>query len=64
MLPLYYTSDDGKYEIRYVIEAYKINFNLGNVLKYVVRAGKKEQALKDLQKARDYLDFEIERLSK
>jgi hypothetical protein len=39
-----------------------MNFNLGNVVKYVWRAGSKGDVLEDLRKARQYLDFEIERL--
>ena len=35
---------------------------MGNVIKYASRAGRKEDALKDLYKARQYLDFEIEEL--
>ena len=39
-------------------------FNLGNVVKYVCRAGRKDakKKIEDLQKARDYLDNEIKRL--
>lgn len=46
-----------------VIMAWDLNFNLGNVIKYVARAGKKRgnTKLQDLQKARQYLDFEIGR---
>ena len=40
-----------------------LSFNLGNVVKYVSRAGRKGDALEDLQKARWYLDREIGRLS-
>lgn len=36
------------------------NFCLGNVIKYVWRAGQKGDALEDLKKARWYLDKEIE----
>jgi len=36
-------------------------FNLGNVLKYIWRAGEKGDAIEDLQKARFYLNDEIER---
>lgn len=36
------------------------NFNLGNVIKYVTRAGHKLDALEDLKKARWYLDHEIQ----
>ena len=40
------------------------NFNLGNVIKYIWRAGHKsnESLLKDLRKAREYIDFEILRV--
>lgn len=43
------------------IDDMEFNFNLGNVVKYVSRAGKKEgeSRLTDLNKARDYLDREI-----
>ena len=42
------------------------NFNLGNVIKYIWRAGSKSEStlLKDLKKARQYIDFEIERIEK
>ena len=43
-----------------VIEAFGLGFSLGNVVKYVLRAGKKEDRLKDLEKAMEYLKFEIE----
>jgi len=46
-----------------IIDAYELNFNLGNVIKYVWRAGKKKSTLEDLKKARWYLDREITRLS-
>ena len=43
-----------------VIEAFELNFNLGNVIKYVLRAGKKqgEEKEKDLNKALFYLKRE------
>ena len=41
-----------------------MNFCLGNAVKYIWRAGEKGDLLEDLQKARWYLDREIERLSK
>ena len=40
-------------------EQYK-GFLIGNIIKYVIRAGKKEDAIKDLEKAKDYIDFYIE----
>ena len=47
-----------------VIEAFELGFNLGNVLKYVLRAGRKGDALEDLEKAAYYLDREIDKLEK
>lgn len=41
-----------------------MNFNLGNAVKYVWRAGSKGDLLEDLKKARWYIDREIERLEK
>ena len=54
------------YEPIKVINHYNLNFNLGNVIKYVLRAGKKENnsKLSDLRKAVDYLMYEIEMESK
>lgn len=43
-----------------VIEAFDLNFNLGNVVKYIVRAGKKDNEVKDLKKALNYIKREIE----
>lgn len=40
-------------------EQYK-GFLIGNIIKYVIRAGKKDDAIKDLEKAKDYIDFYIE----
>lgn len=49
-----------KYDIIDVCNDYSLSFNRGNVLKYIARAGKKENELKDLHKALDYLQREIE----
>lgn len=51
-----------KYEPRKVIREWGLNFNLGNTIKYISRAGRKSgnTTLEDLLKAREYLDFEIE----
>lgn len=55
-----------KYEPKDVIRDWDLNFNLGNVVKYISRNGRKagETKIKDLQKARQYLDFEIDALKK
>ena len=46
------------------IEAWGLGFCLGNAVKYISRAGKKDAAktVEDLEKARWYLDREIARL--
>lgn len=49
-----------KYEPKDVIRDWGLNYNLGCVVKYVSRAGRKDDILQDLRKARQYLDFEIE----
>ncbi len=61
--PQHYGGDANPYEAIKVIEAWALNFHLGNVVKYIARAGKKDPAreLEDLKKARWYLDREIER---
>ena len=41
------------------IESWNMNFNTGNVIKYVTRAGHKDDKLEDLQKAKWYLEREI-----
>lgn len=42
-----------------VIEGWKLGYRLGNVIKYLARADHKGARLKDLMKARWYLDREI-----
>lgn len=44
--------------------AQTFNFNLGNVIKYIWRAGSKDgqPTLLDLQKAKQYIEFEIARI--
>ena len=55
--------DNGKeYDLIDVINDYNINFCRGNIIKYVIRAGKKKDELQDLLKAQDYLNREIELL--
>ena len=50
----------GGIEVIDFIEAKGFGYNLGNVVKYIARAGKKGSTLEDLQKARWYLNREIE----
>lgn len=51
-----------KFEVIDIIDDYNLSFSLGNVIKYVLRAGKKEDAVEDLKKARWYLSREIDDL--
>ena len=61
--PSYY---QGKIEVIDFIEDKRLGFNLGNSIKYIARAGKKnpEKRLEDLKKARWYLDREIKNVEK
>lgn len=58
----------GGIEVIKAIEAWGFGegFNKGNAIKYIVRAGKKDplREVEDLKKARQYIDFEIERLER
>lgn len=60
--PAHYT--DGKIEVIEYIEDKKFGYCLGNVVKYISRAGKKNKRteVEDLKKAAWYLNREIQRL--
>lgn len=60
--PSHYGGKDNPYEAIKIIRHYRLGFNLGNVLKYILRAGKKDpdKELEDLRKAVWYLQKEIE----
>ena len=58
--PSHYGGEDNPYEAIKVIEAWQLGFNLGNVVKYLSRAGKKGDTLEDLRKAAWYLQREIQ----
>jgi len=55
--PSHYTK--GKFEVIDVIEDWQLNFNLGNVVKYLARANYKGNKKEDLEKALWYLTREI-----
>lgn len=57
--PDHYGGQDNPYEAIKVIKAHDLNFCLGNVIKYVLRAGKKGDRKEDLMKAMKYLEMEI-----
>ena len=60
--PSHYGGKDNPYEAIKVIDAWNLDFCLGNVVKYISRAGKKGNNSKeqDLNKALWYLEHEIE----
>lgn len=60
-----YYGGDTTYEAIKVIEAWGLGFSLGNAVKYISRAGKKDPdaLLEDLRKASWYLQREIDRLA-
>ena len=54
----------GEFDVISFCQIHNINFELGNVIKYVTRAGKKENnsELQDLFKAREFLNRRIKYL--
>lgn len=60
--PTHYNS--GKIEVIEAIYDWKLDFDLGNAVKYIARAGKKdpEKKIEDLKKALWYIQDEIKRL--
>jgi hypothetical protein len=61
--PQHYGGKDNPYEAIKVIDAWGLDFALGNVVKYVSRAGKKtDSALEDLEKAKWYICHAIDKL--
>ena len=64
--PAHYGGADNPYEAIKVIAAWGLGFCLGNAVKYISRAGKKDPAkeIEDLEKAVWYLQREIEKLKK
>ena len=64
--PTHYGGEGNPYEAIKVIDAWELGFSLGNTVKYISRAGKKEsdKELQDLKKAMWYLQHHIEELGK
>ena len=52
----------GEFDVIAFCQLHNINFDLGNVIKYVTRAGYKDNQLEDLKKAMWYLQREIDRI--
>jgi hypothetical protein len=64
--PEHYGGATNIYEAIKVIEAWDLDFHLGNTVKYISRAGIKnpEKELEDLKKAAWYLQRKIDNLTK
>lgn len=62
--PKHYGGEDNTYEAIKVIEAWGLDFHLGNVTKYINRSRKKGNEIDDLKKALWYLQRKIELLEK
>lgn len=60
--PSHYTY--GNIEVIDFIEDKSLNFHRGNAVKYIARAGHKNDEIEDLKKAIWYLEREIKRLEK
>jgi hypothetical protein len=63
--PKHYGGADNPYEAIKVIEAWELDFHLGNTIKYIARAGKKDSTKEkqDLEKALWYLQRKIDNLT-
>lgn len=61
--PSHYQTSSGM-EVIDVIEAFNLNFRMGNCAKYILRAGHKDDILQDLKKAKWYLEREIATIEK
>lgn len=46
-----------------VIEGFELGFNLGNAIKYILRAKRKDDVIQDLRKAIWYIRREISRIN-
>ncbi len=65
--PQHYQNRNDNLQVIDVIEQFNLNFHRGNVVKYTIRAGRKdeqgyenlEKAIEDLTKAKWYLDRQI-----
>ena len=60
--PQHYGGENNLYEAIKVIEAWNLGFCLGNTIKYISRAGKKDETIQELEKALWYLKREIKNL--
>lgn len=57
--PAHYT-EGRKFEPKDVIRDWNLGFNLGSAVKYISRAGRKDDIVQDLKKAQEFIQFEID----
>jgi phosphotransferase system HPr-like phosphotransfer protein len=70
--PNHYGANGKRIQAIDIIELFDLNFSKGNVIKYTLRSGRKAEQgydaltkeIEDLEKAKWYLEREIERLKK
>lgn len=62
IIPTHY--NDTKIDALAVIDDWKLDFRLGNTIKYIQRHMKKGNPLQDLKKAQQYLQLAIDKLEK
>ena len=61
--PTYYGGGEiGEIDVIDLAKMFYLNFNVGNIVKFVIRAGNKnpEKHIEDLEKAKEYLEREIQ----
>ena len=57
--PSHYT-EGREFEPKDVIRDWGLNFNIGSAVKYLSRAGRKDDIVQDLRKAQEFIQFEID----
>jgi hypothetical protein len=57
--PQHYQSNE--IEVIDIIDSFNLNFNLGNSIKYILRADKKGNKKQDLEKALWYINHELQK---
>lgn len=61
--PVHYT-EGREYEPKDVIYDWGLDFNLGSAVKYISRAGRRDDIVQDLKKAIQFIQFEIDAIEK
>jgi hypothetical protein len=64
IVPDRYKATGADIDVIDAVKLFRLNFNLGNVFKYITRHEHKGTPIQDLKKAREYLDREIKYLEK